>query len=437
VARQKLSNREIAKRKREGCYHDGRRPLTAKIVERLKGKGRYKDAFLPGLYLQVSRTGTKSWLLRYELNGQPERWMGLGSAAVFSLAEARVRARAARQQLADNIDPLQAKREAKAAAKQAAAKKLTFREAATLYAAQNEAKWTNAAWRASFMSSLQAAAFPLIGDTDVGAVDTEAVLKVLDPIWSTKTVTASRIRRRIEWILDWAVVRGHRPKGDNPARWRGHLDQVLPKRGQIAPVTHLKALPYAELPAFMAELRARESNAARMLEFTIVTAARTGEVIGARWSEINFDERVWVVPAARMKAGREHRVPLAPEMIALLRALPRQKNNDRVFVGPAADGGFSDMAMARVLERMRPDVTVHGTARSCFSDWAHERTAHSNHVIELSLAHSIGNQVEKAYRRGDLFDKRRRLMEEWCRYCSSGKPLASADNVTTLRKVEA
>ena len=311
VARQKLSNREIAKRQREGRYHDGRRPLTAKIVERLKGEGRYKDGLMPGLYLQVSETGTKSWLLRYELNGQPERWMGLGSATIFSLAEARIRARAARQQLADNIDPLQAKREAKAAAKQAAAKKLTFGAAATEYAKQNEAKWTNAAWRASFMSSLQADAFPLIGDLDVAAIDTPDVLRVLDPIWTTKTVTASRIRRRIEWVLDWATVRGHRPKGDNPARWRGHLDQVLPKRRQIAPVAHLKALPYAELPAFMAELRARESNAARMLEFTILTAARTNEVLGATWSEIDLNNKLWTVPAARMKADKEHRVPLS------------------------------------------------------------------------------------------------------------------------------
>ena len=431
MARQKLSNREIAKRQREGRYHDGRRPLTAKIVERLKGEGRYKDGLMPGLYLQVSETGTKSWLLRYELNGEPERWMGLGSATIFSLAEARIRARAARQQLADNIDPLQAKREAKAAAKQAAAKKLTFGAAATEYAKQNEAKWTNAAWRASFMSSLQADAFPLIGDLDVAAIDTPDVLRVLDPIWTTKTVTASRIRRRIEWVLDWATVRGHRPKGDNPARWRGHLDQVLPKRRQIAPVAHLKALPYAELPAFMAELRARESNAARMLEFTILTAARTNEVLGATWSEIDLNNKLWTVPAARMKADKEHRVPLSGPALALLRALPREKGKDLVFVGPAKGGGFSDMAMARVLERMRRDATVHGF-RSTFSDWAHERTAHSNHTIELSLAHSPGNQVEKAYRRGDLFDKRRRLMEEWARYCSS--PELAAAEVVAIRQ---
>jgi integrase len=431
VARQKLTNREIVKRQREGRYHDGRRPLTAKIVERLKGEGRYKDGLMPGLYLQVSKTDTKSWLLRYELNGQPERWMGLGSATVFSLAEARVRARAARQQLADNIDPLQAKREARTAAKLAAAKKLSFREAATRYAAQNEAKWTNASYRAQFMSSLQADAFPLIGDMDVAAIDTPDVLRVLERIWTTKTASASRLRRRIEWVLDWATVYGHRPRGDNPARWRGHLDQVLPKRRQIAPVTHLKALPYAELPSFMTELRARQSNAARALEFTILTAARTSEVLGARWSEIDLDNQLWIVPSNRMKAGKEHRVPLAPAAIALLRALPHEKGNDRVFVGPATDGGFSDMAMARVLERMRRDVTVHGF-RSTFSDWAHERTAHANHTIELSLAHSPGNQVEKAYRRGDLFDKRRRLMEEWARNCSS--PAQAAADVVAIRQ---
>jgi integrase len=406
--------------------------LTAKIVERLKGEGRYKDGLMPGLYLQVSGTGTKSWLLRYELNGQPERWMGLGSATVFSLAEARVRARGARQKLADNIDPLQAKQEAKAAAKLVAAKRLTFREAAVRYAAQNEGKWGNASYRAQFMSSLAADAFPLIGDMDVAAIDTPDVLRVLEPIWTTKTASASRLRRRIEWVLDYATVYGHRPRGDNPARWRGHLDQVLPKRGQIAPVNHLKALPYAELPAFMAELRQRQSNAARLLDFTVLTAARTGEVIGARWSEIDLDNKVWIVPAARMKAGKEHKVPLAPAAIELLKALPREKNNDFVFVGPAAGGGFSDMAMARTLQAMRPGVTVHGM-RSAFSDWAHEQTAHANHTIEISLAHSVGNATEKAYRRGDMFKKRVRLMEEWARYCSSPPVQAAADNVVAIR----
>ena len=418
MARQKLSNLEIAKRRREGRYHDGRRPLTAKIVARLKGEGRYKDGFMPGLYLQVSGTGTKSWLLRFEVNGQPERWMGLGSATIFSLAEARVRARAARQQLADGLDPLQAKREAKAAAKLAAAKKLTFRAAAVRYAAQNEAKWTNASYRSQFMSSLQADAFPLIGDMDVAVIDTPDVLQVLEPIWTTKTVSASRVHRRIEWVLDWAAVYGHRPRGDNPARWRGHLDQALPRRHQIAPVTHLKALPYAELPGFMAELRQRESNAARALEFTILTAARSNEVLGATWSEIDLDNKLWIVPAARMKAGRAHRVPLAPAAIELLRALPREKGNDHVFVGPAAGGGFSDMAMMRVMRTLGRTETTHGF-RSTFSDWAHERTAHANHAIEISLAHSIGNAVEKAYRRGDLLEKRRRLMEEWARYCAA------------------
>jgi integrase len=415
VARQKLSNTEIAKRKREGRYHDGRRPLTAKIVQGLKYEGRYKDGLMPGLYLQVSTTGTKSWLLRYELNGQPERWMGLGSAAIFSLAEARARARVARQQLSDGIDPLQAKRDAKAASMLAAAKKLTFREAAKRYAAQHEAKWTNAEYRAQFMSSLHVYAFPIIGDLDVSIVDKAAVLRVLEPIWATKTVTASRVRRRIEAVLNWAVVHDHRPPGDNPARWRGHLDQALPARQQITPVAHLKALPYSELPGFMMELRARKSNAARALEFTILTAARTNEVLGARWSEIDFDNETWTVPPSRMKAGKEHRVPLASAAIALLRALPHERDNDHIFIGPAAGRRFSDMAMARVLKCISRGATVHGF-RSTFSYWAHEQTAHASHAIEISLAHSVGNEVEKAYRRGDLFDKRRRLMEAWAKF---------------------
>jgi integrase len=433
MARQKLSNREIAKRKRAGLYHDGRRPLTVKAIERLKGPGLYKDGLSPNLYLQVSDTNSKSWLFRYVLNGSPERTMGLGSLKTFSLAEARAKARDARQQLANNVDPLQAKQEAKAAAKAAAAKRLTFAQAAQRYAAANEAKWTSPSYRAQFLSSLQADAFKIIGDMDVAAIDTPDILRVLEPIWKTKTASASRLRRRIEWTLDYATVYGHRPKGDNPARWRGHLDQVLPKRGQIAPPVHLKALAYAELPAFMAELRARQSNAARALEFTILTAARTGETIGARWSEIDLNNKIWTLPAGRTKSNREHRVPLSPTAIELLKSLPHERDNDFVFVGPSANGGFSDMVMARVLGTMRPGVTVHGTARSCFSDWAHEQTSFDSLTIELSLAHSPDNKTAQAYRRGDMFAKRRRLMDEWARYCSSPPVQTAAENVVAIR----
>jgi integrase len=432
MARQKLVDREIAKRKREGRYHDGRRPLTAKIVQRLKGEGRYKDGLLPGLYLQVSGTGTKSWLLRFEINGR-ERWMGLGAAAIFGLKEARLRARAARQQLSDGIDPLQAKRTSKTAAKLAAAKKLSFREAATRYAAQHEGKWSNASYRAQFMSSLQAYAFATIGDMDVAQIDVPDVLHVIQPIWSVKTRTASRVRRRIEDVLDWATVCGHRPRGDNPARWRGHLDQVLPKVRQIAPVTPLKALPYSELPDFMAESRKREGIAARALQFCILTAARVGEVINAEWSEIDFANATWAVPAAKMKTRKEHRVPLVPEVVALLRELPREQGNNHVFIGSTAAGGFSRVALGRVVERMGVDATVHGF-RSAFSTWAYERTSHSAHVVETALAHVVGSEAERAYRRSDLFEKRRRLMQEWAAFCGSPvAPPASAE-IVPIRK---
>jgi integrase len=423
--RRKLSRTEIRKRQREGRWHDGSLPLSAKRVQRLKGEGRYHDALMPGLYLQISATGARSWLLRFELNGR-ERMMGLGSAAIFNLAQARERAREARRQLADGIDPLQARQAAKAAAKAAAAKALTFREAATRYAVQHEPEWHNDSHRAQFMASLKSYAFPTIGDMDVAAIDVPDVLRVIEPIWPTKTVTASRVRNRIEAVIDWCMIRGHRPRGDNPARWRGHLDQVLPKPRKVAKIVHHAAMPYSAVRAFMGELRERESIAARALEFTILCAARTNEVLGARWDEIDLNAGVWIVPASRMKAGKEHRVPLSPRAIALLHQLPTESGNEHVFIGMKPGAGLAGTVMARLMQRMgHGDVTVHGF-RSAFSDWAHEQTAHANHTIELSLAHNVGSEVERAYRRKDMLAKRVRLMNDWARYCSS-KPVVRAE----------
>jgi integrase len=406
--------------------------LTAKRVERTKQPGRYRDGIVPGLLLQITESGAKSWVLRYELNGR-EHMMGIGPVKAFNLKEARERARSARQLLADGVDPLAAKHAAKAAAKAAAAKALSFREAAQRYFDQHEKKWTNASHRDQFLASLRSYAFPHIGGMDVATIGLADVLRCIEPHWTTKSITADRVRNRIESVLDWCVVRGHRPPGTNPARWRGHLDQVLPAARQVAPKVHHKALPYPALPAFMADLRQREDVAALALQFLIVTAARTGEVIHAKWDEIDFATATWTIPAARMKARREHRVPLSQAAVDLLRKAPREAGNEQIFIGPKPGLGLGGMTLSRLMKRMGRDETVHGF-RSAFSDWAHESTAHPNHAIELSLAHNVGTEVERAYRRKDMLAKRVRLMADWARYCASPPAkVAKGDNVTPMR----
>jgi integrase len=383
--------------------------LTAKRVDHLHKPGRHPDG--DGLYLQVTQSGVKSWVLRYERTGR-ERMLGLGTLRDFSLKEARERARRARQLLADGVDPIEAKRA------QRSVPNLTFRQAVEAYNRLHEQKWT--ARRPQFLSSLRQHAFPILGDLPLPTIDTPAVLRVLEPIWTTKTETANRVRARIEAVLDWATVRGHRPKTDNPARWRGHLAIILPAPGAIARVRHHAALPWGEVAAFMAELRSREGVAARALEFAILTAARTNEVIGARWSEIDFSQGVWSIPAQRMKMDKEHRVPLSEPALALLRNLYTETGNDLLFIGQQTGRGLGDRALAEVLARMErtDNVTVHGF-RSTFRDWAAEASHYANHVVEMALAHAIGNAVERAYRRGDLFAKRRQLMAEWATFCGA------------------
>jgi integrase len=400
--------------------------LTLKRIAKLtKQPGRYHDG--GGLHLQVPRAGEKqprqtraSWLLRYELRGK-EHWMGLGALRDFTLEEARERARRARQQLADGIDPLAARAAEKAARALEAAKSMTFEDAARAYFAAHAPSWSNAKTGAQFLNTLRDYVFPRVGRLAVSAIDTGEVLRCIEPHWRDKAPTMNRTRGRIEAILDWATVRGYRT-GDNPARWRGHLSEVLPAPGKVAKTAHHAAMPYAELPQFLSTLREQQGVAARALEFLVLTAARTGEVTNATSSEIDLEAKTWVIPPARMKGGKEHRVPLSPQAVALLRELPREA--EFVFVGASAGKPISSMAMARTLKRLRPDVVVHGF-RSSFSTWAHETTGYSNHVIELSLAHSVGNAVEKSYRRGDLFEKRRRLMNDWARFCFT-KPPAQA-----------
>jgi integrase len=401
--------------------------LTAKKVERAK-PGRYHDGH--GLYLQVVNPANKSWLLRFERNGR-ERWYGLGPAHTFSLKEARERACAARQLLHDGIDPIDHRKAPRAARALEAAKAITFRDCAEAYIAANRDAWKNAKHGAQWTSTLKSYVFPHIGNLPVANIDTGLVLKCIEPHWQAKTETMSRVRGRIESILDWATVRKYR-SGDNLARWTGHLEHVLPSKSKLAKVNHHAALPYAELPAFMVELRQREGIATRALEFTILTAARTGEVIGAKWDEIDLAAGLWTVPAGHMKAGKVHTVPLSKRAAELLRALPTEKRNPHIFIGPTEGVGLSNMAMTSVLRRTgHGDVTVHGF-RSTFRDWAAETTNFPNHVVEMALAHVVGDRVEAAYRRGDLLAKRKQLAEAWSRFCTS--PPVTGATVLPMRR---
>jgi integrase len=427
----------VVGQKPEGNPTMTRTRLTAKFVERSKQPGRWPDGDVKCLYLQIDKSGAKSWVFRYERDGE-ETMMGLGSLKDVTWKEAREDARAQRLLLRDGVDPLQAKRDRKAAAKLVAARILTFAVAADRYAEQHSVKWRNDTHRLQFSSSLERYANPILGAMDVAKIETADVLRVIEPIWTTKAVTADRVRRRIAAVLDWCVVRGHRPTGTNPAKWRGHLDQVLPATRSVAPVTSHAALDYTALPAFMQALRNEEGSAARALEFTILTAARLGEVIGARWDEIRFDDplygAVWVVPASRMKARRQHTVPLAPEVVRLLRALPQEADNPFLFVGSRQGSGLGKMSIQYLIRSLHSSATTHGM-RAVFRRWAGEMTSAPREACELALAHTVGSSTEQAYARGSLLQKRIKLMQAWTKFATT-PPISQGDNVTPLRAVE-
>lgn len=386
--------------------------LKALSVERVKEPGMYPDG--AGLYLQVARGGSKSWIFRYRFAGR-EREMGLGPLNTVSLAEAREAALEARKLKFKGIDPIEARRSAVVDRRIETTRLITFDDAVAAYLKTRSTARENAKHSAQWESTLKSYASPHFGGAPVAQVDTALVVKALEPIWAVKTETASRLRGRIEAVLDWATVSGFR-SGENPARWKGHLDKILPAKAKVAKVSHHNALPFQKITAFMMDLSAQPGQGARALEFAILTAARTGEVIGATWGEIDLDGAVWIVPGDRMKAGKEHRVPLSPEAMAVLRGLSIGTPNDPVFASQRPERPLSNMAMLKTLERMkRKDLTVHGF-RSTFRDWAAETTSHPSEVVEMALAHSVSNKVEAAYRRGDLFSKRRALMEEWSRY---------------------
>lgn len=389
--------------------------LSALEVGRLTSTGHYAVGGVAGLYLYVLESGARSWVLR-TMVGSKRRHMGLGGFPEVPLAKAREKARDAKEQISQGIDPI-AQRSAIATnlrAQQATQK--TFEEAARAYIEVHSQSWENPKHCAQWVSTLETYAFPHIGKLQVQDVGQEHVLKVLEPIWLTKTETASRLRGRIESVLDWATVRKYR-SGDNPARWRGYLDQLLAAPNKIQKVKHHRALPVAQMPDFMKRLRARDGIGARALEFTIYCAARSGEVRGAQWSEIDLESAVWIVPAERMKAKREHRVPLSQSALSLLKSLPRQSERDTDLVFASSKGApLSDMTLTLLMRRMKVDAVPHGF-RSTFRDWAGELTNYPREMAEQALAHVVENKVEAAYRRGDALEKRRKMMTEWAEFC--------------------
>jgi integrase len=398
--------------------------LTAIKVQKLKAPGYWPDG--GGLHLQVSQAGGKSWIFSYRFAGRA-REMGLGSLQRVSLAEARDERDKCNRLLREHIDPIEHRRKKRAAAILKAHGTITFAEAADKYLVAHRAEWSPKHAK-QWQQTLTQYAAPELGKLLVSDITTGHIVRVLEPIWPT--VNAERLRGRIESVLDFAAVRGFRQQGDNPARWRGCLDHLLAKPSRSRKRAHHAALPYAELPAFMAKLRAQAGAPARALEFCILTAARTNEVRRATPAEIDHAAKVWAVPANRTKTRKEHRVPLCKRALAL----GGMGDGAYLFPGQTARS-IDSMAMRRMLERLGyAHVSVHGM-RSTFRDWAAERTNYPNHVVEMALAHAIGNAVEASYRRGDLFDKRRALMDAWADFCAT-PPTKSADKVVPLRQAQ-
>jgi integrase len=432
--------------------------LTALGVARAKKPGRYGDG--GNLYLQVGDGGSKAWLFRFMLAGT-SREMGLGPIDLVSLSEAREAARVCRKLLLQGVDPIEQRKQTKTAAAAAKTSTTTFRECAVGYIDAHKSGWKSPKhadqWRMTLLG-IDPKGKPakndyckLIRDLPVAAIDDTHVMKILQPIWTTKTETANRVRGRIEKVLDRARALNMR-SGENPARWVGHLDQLLPRKSQVAPVENHPALPYAQLPAFMADLRKREGVGARALEFTILTIARTADTIGGRWSEIDDREKFWTVPKDRIKGKRgarkrDHVVPLTARALAILEDLP--EDGEYLFPGGNPGEPLSSAAMATVIDRMNEDrakaglpkwidpvqagreIVPHGF-RSTFKDWALEATAYPGEMSEMALAHTVSDKVEAAYRRGDMREKRRRLMADWAAYCAS-PPTDARNNVVPLR----
>ena len=375
-------------------------------IKKLNKPGVYGDG--AGLYIRVTEGGSKHWIHRFSLRNKAH-WMGLGPYPEITLTEARLKNMEARRTRLTGVNPINARNSANAKAQS-----ITFQECADQYIASHQSGWKNPKYTAQWISTIAVYCGPVIGKLPVDEIEVGLIMRVLDPIWTTKVATAGHIRGRIESILDWATVRGYR-EGDNPARWKGQLDHLLPSSRKVKKTKHHAALGYTQMGELMGELRQQSGIAARALEFTILTACRSGEGRLAQWEEIDLKSRVWIIPGERMKMGKEHRVPLSDAAMAVL----NQMDQSTTFIFPSKVAGpLSDVRLTAVLRRMgHADTTVHGF-RSTFRDWASESTAYPRDVAEMALAHSIGDKVEAAYRRGDLFTKRTRMMEDWARFCN-------------------
>jgi integrase len=424
--------------------------LTALKVAKATRPGMYCDG--GGLYLQVTERGA-SWICRFMLNGRA-REMGLGPLGSVSLSEARAKALNARRLRHEGIDPIEARKAERMRARLDAAKAMTFQQCADAYISAHRVGWRNGKHSAQWEATLKTYAGPVIGALPVQAVDTALVMKIIEPLWRIKPETASRLRGRIEAVLDWARVRGYR-SGENPARWRGHLDKLLPAKSKVRKAQHHPALPYNQIGSFVEDLRLCSGVAARALEFVIMCAIRTGDIIGnerdekppMKWTHVDLKERVWTIPST--KTDIEHRVPLSHAAVKLLTAMKALARSDIVFPGAKAEQPLSNMAMIKVIRRMNADRTAHGLRRyvdpkqgnrdvtvhgfrSTFRDWAAERTNFPNEVVEMALAHAIDDKVEAAYRRGDLFEKRCWLMQQWATFCTTAP--AEHSKVVSLRR---
>jgi len=394
--------------------------LTAIFAKKIQKPGKYADS-IHGLYLQVTKALTKSWLFRYTIH-EKRREMGIGAYPSTSLAEAREKAALLYKQVKDNplFDPIaEREKELRQHKIKHHKEKVTFRWCAEQYIDAHKAGWANAKHCQQWTNTLTTYTFPIIGNHSVKDIDTDLIMKVLKPIWESKNETAGRLRGRIEKILSWAAVQKYRDT-DNPAQWRGHLENLLVKSSKIKNIVHHKALPYVDINEFIIKLRMRNVISAYALEFLILTAARTEEVIGALWQEIDFEDKVWSIPGLRMKGKkRAHSVPLSPRAFAIIKKMHEMRTSNYIFPGGIKDRGLSNGAMDKLLQKtMGYDCTVHGF-RSTFRDWTANETDYPNELCEMALAHTIKNQAEAAYRRGDMLDKRLVMMTEWLSYCET------------------
>jgi integrase len=404
------------------------RELSAVEISRLKAPGLVSVGVVPGLSLQISPTGARSWILRVKV-GSKRRDMGLGQYPGVTLAQAREKARTARELIEQGHDPILERERAQSRLKAEQSSAITFEAAAHLFMDAKSAEWSNPKHAAQWAATLKTYAYPVIGQLHVADVKQAHILKILEPLWQTKTETASRLRGRIENVLDWAKARGYRSE-ENPARWKGHLDKLLSAPEKTTRTVHHAAVPVKGVAAFYIALQQRAGTSARALQFALLTAARSGEVRGATWAEFDLDAGLWVIPAERMKARKEHRVPLSKAALQILRDLPRLDGCEFVFPAPRA-GALSDMALTAVMRRMDLAYVPHGL-RSTFRDWTAERTTYPRDLAEMALAHTVGNKVEAAYRRGDMLERRAAMMQTWADFLAT--PATTGEKVLALNR---